>query len=72
MSEGNVVKYQIQRAEPLRLELEAFVRAVGTRDPSGVASLDDGIAAITLADAMRESAKDHRIVNLEHAVGGDE
>ncbi|NIA24101.1 MAG: Gfo/Idh/MocA family oxidoreductase [Gammaproteobacteria bacterium] len=61
VSEGNMVKYRIDRAEPLRVELEAFVRAI--RGEEGVVvPLADGLAAVTLAEAVRESARLQRAV----------
>lgn len=61
VSEGNMVKYRIDRAEPLRLELEAFIRAV-RGEQGGVVPLADGLAAVTLAEAVKESAKLQRAV----------
>ncbi len=62
VSEGNMVKYRIDRAEPLRVELEAFVRAV-RGEQGGVVPLADGLAAVNLAEAVGESARIHRAVH---------
>lgn len=61
VSEGNMVKYRIDRAEPLRVELEAFLGAIRGHDKT-VVPLADGLAAVTLAEAVRESARLQRAV----------
>ena len=53
MAEGNMVRYKIERAEPLRLELEAFVRAVVNGEPFLVSG-EDGLRAMKLAKQLRD------------------
>jgi predicted dehydrogenase len=61
VSEGNMVKYRIDRGEPLRFELLNFVQYVrGTK--AQIVSLDDGIAAVQLGEAVMLSAELHRAV----------
>lgn len=61
VSEGNMVKYRIDRGEPLRFELLSFVDHL--QDKNGlVVGLDDGIAAVQLAEAVKLSAEEHRAV----------
>lgn len=61
VSEGNMVKYRIDRGEPLRLELLSFVDHLEGKNGL-VVSLDDGIAAVQMAEAVKRSAEEHRAV----------
>lgn len=61
VSEGNMVRYRIDRAEPLRRELEAFTNAVAGKEVDLV-SLEDGLLAVSLAEALKESARENRAV----------
>jgi UDP-N-acetylglucosamine 3-dehydrogenase len=63
VSEGSMVQYAIQKREPLRSELEAFLRAVAG-DPSGIVSGEDGRKALRLALALVESGASGRVVNI--------
>jgi len=64
VSEGRMVRYPLQRYEPLRAELEAFVGAV-LDDEAVPVQGEDGLAALRLALALVESGETHRIVELE-------
>jgi UDP-N-acetylglucosamine 3-dehydrogenase len=64
VSEGPVVHYAIQKREPLRLELEAFLRAVGG-DPDSVVSGEDGREALRIALAMVDSGAEGRVVTVK-------
>jgi len=55
MVEGNMVRYKLNRDEPLRLELEAFVRAVRDDAPFLVSG-EDGLRAIRLAEQLAACA----------------
>lgn len=61
--EGAVVTIEIQKREPLRTELEAFVEAVRAGSPPAV-SPDDGIAAIAVAEALVQAARHGEAVAL--------
>lgn len=63
VSEGRMVRYPIQRYEPLRAELEAFASAVLTGAPVPVSGTD-GLAALRLALALVESGKTQRIIEV--------
>lgn len=59
--EGQMVKYQVNRVEPLKAELRAFVEAVAEdREPpvNGV----EGLRALLLAHKLIESGREHRRV----------
>jgi len=63
VSEGSMVKYVVQKREPLQSELAAFMRAVAG-DPSGIVSGEDGSEALRLALAMIESGDEGRVVTI--------
>ena len=64
VSEGRMVRYPLQRYEPLKAELEAFADAVLNDEPVPVRG-EDGLAALRLALALVESGETHRIVEIE-------
>jgi UDP-N-acetylglucosamine 3-dehydrogenase len=63
VSEGQMVRYAVQRQEPLKLELEAFLNALESGNDVPVSG-QDGLAALKLALALVESGQEHQIVNL--------
>jgi len=68
VSEGHMIRYAIQRYEPLKAELQAFLGAVKEGKPVSVSG-EDGLAALKLALALVESGKDHRVVELTGSSG---
>lgn len=64
VSEGFMIRYPIQRYEPLKAELEAFIGALKDEKPVPVSG-EDGLAALRLALALVESGKTHRVVAFE-------
>lgn len=63
VSEGCMIRYSIQRYEPLRAELEAFIGALKDGRPVPVSG-EDGLAALRLALALVESGKTHQVISL--------
>ena len=63
VSEGEMVKYAIQKREPLRAELEAFLAKVEGR-PATIVSGEDGTEALRLAQAMIDSGEEGRVILL--------
>jgi len=61
VGEGNMLKLTIARKEPLRAELEAFVRAVENDQPPPVGG-EDGRRVLALALQLLESGKEHRVL----------
>jgi UDP-N-acetylglucosamine 3-dehydrogenase len=59
--EGDMVRYALERREPLRLQWEAFIDSVRR---VGLAPVDgsDGLAALSIAHAIRTAATEHRVV----------
>jgi predicted dehydrogenase len=66
VTEGNVTRYAIPRVEPLRAQLEAFVRAVRGEEPVAVTG-EDGLRAVTLALAAVDSGRTGSPVTLDSA-----
>ena len=61
--EGDMIKINIQKKEPLRLELESFTNAVlQGREPEVTGQ--DGLVALDLAHKLVESSKRHEPVHL--------
>lgn len=61
VSEGNMVRYRIDRAEPLETELSVIVRSIRGEDFEYVSMLD-GLYAVALADAVKQSSELHEPV----------
>jgi UDP-N-acetylglucosamine 3-dehydrogenase len=63
VGEGNMIKLRIGKKEPLQAELEAFVRSAEQGGEPPVTG-EDGLRALSLAQAMVESGREHRTVEL--------
>ncbi len=61
VGEGNMLKLTIARKEPLRAELEAFVRAV-EHDEAPPVSGEEGMRVLALALQLLESGEEHRVI----------
>ena len=61
VSEGGMVRYALQRYEPLKAELQAFLKAVVEDSPVPVSG-EDGLAALRLALALVESGEMHQVI----------
>jgi predicted dehydrogenase len=59
--EGDMVRYALERREPLRLQWEAFIDAVGHHSPAPVDGVD-GLAALSTARAILTAGAEHRVV----------
>lgn len=60
-AEGDMVRYALERREPLRLQWEAFIEAVRAGDPAPVDG-EDGLATLSTASAIRQAGIEHRVV----------
>lgn len=61
--EGDMTRFALERQEPLRVELESFVRSVRERlDPP--VGAEDAEAAVAIAEAIRTSGASHQVVTL--------
>ena len=59
VSEGDMVRPAIAKREPLRVELESFVRAVVEGTPAPVTG-EDALRVVRLAQALVDSARTHQ------------
>ncbi|MEV4422557.1 Gfo/Idh/MocA family oxidoreductase [Patulibacter sp. NPDC049589] len=64
VSEGDVTRYALSRREPLLVELEGFVALVRGEDDPQVVTLEEGLAAVDLADAVLRSAQSQETVHV--------
>jgi predicted dehydrogenase len=69
VSEGNAVRFALQRREPLVVEHEAFRAFIAGDDGAPVVPLEAGLEAVTTAEAVLESARRGETVRLAR-VGG--
>ena len=63
VSEGRMIRYPIQKYEPLKAELEAFARAIADDTPVPVTGAD-GLAALRLAKALVRSGQEGQAITL--------
>ena len=63
VSEGDVIRYAIQKTEPLRTEHETFRDAVLGK-PADIVTMEQGLATVRTAAAVIESARTGLTVNL--------
>lgn len=63
VSEGDMVRYAIAKAEPLRVEHEAFRDAVLGKD-TDIVTMRQGLTTVQVAEAILESARSGATVNL--------
>ncbi|HET7398052.1 MAG TPA: Gfo/Idh/MocA family oxidoreductase [Intrasporangium sp.] len=63
VSEGDVVRYAIDKPEPLRTEHEQFRDAVLGKD-ADIVTMRQGLATVRVAEAMIASAKEGRVVTF--------
>ncbi len=64
VGEGSMIRFALQRYEPLKAELQAFLLAVADGSPVPVSG-EDSLAALRLALALEESANTHRVIELD-------
>ncbi len=64
VSEGSMIRFALQRFEPLKAELQAFLQAVRGEAEVPVSGAD-GLAALRLALLLVESGTQHRVIELQ-------
>jgi UDP-N-acetylglucosamine 3-dehydrogenase len=66
VSEGNVIRFAFPKPEPLRVEHEAFRDAVLGVDGAveRIVTMEQGLATVAVADAMLESAKHKKSIEI--------
>lgn len=63
VSEGSMTRFALQRYEPLKAELQAFLKAVKGEAAVPVTG-EDGLAALRLALALVESGEKHQVIEV--------
>ncbi|MDO9546474.1 MAG: Gfo/Idh/MocA family oxidoreductase [Pelolinea sp.] len=63
VSEGSMTRFSIQRQEPLKAELTAFIKAVREGSPVPITG-QDGLEALRISLALVESGKTHRVIEV--------
>ena len=63
VSEGHMIRYAIQRYEPLKAELQAFLGTVKEGKPVPVSG-EDGLEALRLALALVVSGQKHQVIEV--------
>ncbi|MDI2099414.1 Gfo/Idh/MocA family oxidoreductase [Ruicaihuangia caeni] len=62
VSEGDVIRYALNKKEPLRSEHEAFRDAVATGDTSRIVTLAEGAEVVNIAEKLIADGLTHRLV----------
>ena len=65
VTEGDVIRYAIAKPEPLRTEHEAFRDAVWGKNAE-IVTMGQGLATVAVAEAVMESARLGRSIDLEN------
>jgi predicted dehydrogenase len=65
VSEGSMTRFSLQRYEPLRAELQVFLKSVQEDTPAPVSG-EDGLAALRLALALVESGQTHQTIEVQN------
>ena len=63
VTEGNVIKYELARVEPLRVELETFVDAIN-HGYNGLVNGEEGLRAVFLAEQILRASHEQRVITL--------
>jgi predicted dehydrogenase len=61
VSEGNMVRLKIEKREPLRVEIESFIKAV-LEDEEPAVRGEDGLIALALAQRLVESGQENAVI----------
>jgi predicted dehydrogenase len=64
VSEGDMVRLRLDKSEPLRIELESFLRASSGED-TPVVSSEDGIAALKIVQKLVEAGIEGSVMEME-------
>lgn len=62
VTEGDVIRYALEKKEPLRTEHEGFLHAVLTGDTSRIVTLSEGLRVVETAEKLVADGLDHKII----------
>jgi len=63
VSEGIMTRFELQKQEPLKAELKAFLQAIESGAPMPVSG-EDGLEALRLSLALVESGRTHQVIEV--------
>ncbi len=63
VSEGPMTRFELQKQEPLKAELKAFLNAIESGSPAPVSG-EDGLEALRLSLALVESGLKHQVIEV--------
>ena len=63
VSEGPMTRFELQKQEPLKAELKAFLNAIESGGPAPVSG-EDGLEALRLSLALVESGLKHQVIEV--------
>lgn len=61
VAEGDMIRFALERREPLLAEHEAFRDAVRAGEPTGIVTLDEGTRVVEIAEALVSDGKLHTV-----------
>lgn len=64
VSEGSMTRFAIPRFEPLKAELQSFLKAIHDGKPVPISG-EDGLAALKISLALVESGRTHQVVEIQ-------
>ena len=65
VSEGDMVRLRIDKSEPLKIELESFLRAASGDNVAHIVSAEDGIAALRIVHKLVEAGLEGTVMEME-------
>jgi len=63
VSEGRMIRHEVKRQEPLRVELQSFIDAIHQDQPPLISG-EEGLRAVILAQRMIESGRTHQVLSV--------
>lgn len=65
VSEGEITRFAYSKKEPLRAQLEGFIRALNFGELGELALIRDGLGVLTVIDRMLESASTRTVLSVD-------
>ena len=65
VAEGDMIRYAIPKPEPLLTELANFAAAVRGEPDAHVVTLEEGLATVRIAEALRDSAASGTSIRID-------